>query len=518
MKTTSIPSSDIPVLIVGAGPTGLTLACELARRGVSFKIVDKAATYFAGSRGKGLQPRSLEVLDDLGVVDRILANGRFHLPFRGYDGATLLGDLDPHEGRHPTPDVPYASVLIIPQWRVEETLRIRLAQWGAEVELATELIALEQNEDGVTATLQRGDTQEQVHSRYLVAADGGHSFVRKSLNVGFEGETWKDERMLVGDVRVDALDRDHWHSWPKHKDGVVALCPLPSTEMFQFQAQIPAGEEMEPSLEVFQRIVDERTSRSDLKLYDPTWLSLYRANVRMVDRFRVGRVFLAGDAAHVHSPAGGQGMNTGIQDAYNLGWKLSAVLHGAEASLLDTYEEERLPIAASMLGLTTRLHRQFFSGHSEDMRRGPETLQLGLNYRGSSLSRQEDSPATNLQAGDRAPDAPVLDHKGERIRLFDLFRGPWFTLLSFGSYDFAGLNRVSERYKQILHVHTIDRAQTAATAVPASLIDDEGHARDAYGDGDGTLFLIRPDGYIGFIGSSTSIDAVASCMSHLYGA
>ena len=145
-------SADVPVLIIGAGPTGLALACDLARRGVDLRIVDKAPAYFAGSRGKGLQPRSLEVLDDLGIVEEILANGRFHLPFRGYDGATVLGDKDMHEGRHPTPDVPYASPLIIPQWRVEEILRKRLAAFGRQVELATELIDLAQNDELVTAT------------------------------------------------------------------------------------------------------------------------------------------------------------------------------------------------------------------------------------------------------------------------------------------------------------------------------------------------------------------------------
>jgi 2-polyprenyl-6-methoxyphenol hydroxylase-like FAD-dependent oxidoreductase len=248
----------------------------LARRGVDFRIVEKAHSYFAGSRGKGLQPRSMEVPEDLQVIDQILECGRFHLPFRAYDGATILGDRDLHEDRHPT---------------------------------------------------------------------------------------------------------------PKHPDGWVALCPLPSTEMFQCQAQVPAREEGEPSLETFQRIIDERTGRSDLRLYGPTWLSLYRANVRMAERSRMGRVLLAGDAAHVHSPAGGQGMNTGIQDAYNLGWKLAAVLKGAQAWLLDTHEEERLPVAAALLGITTRLHREVFNTSLKEMRRGPETLQLGLNYRGHSLSQ-----------------------------------------------------------------------------------------------------------------------------------
>ena len=484
------------MLIVGAGPTGLALACVLARRGAALRIIDKTSEYFTGSRGKGLQPRSLEVLEDLGAIDRILANGRFHLPFRGYDGATVLGDHDMHADRFPTPDVPYASPLIIPQWRVEQILRERLAEYGGRVELSTELIGFEQNGDGVTATLDRPDGTEQLTAEYMVGADGGRSFVRKQLGVGFEGETWTSERMLIGDVQVDGLDREHWHSWPKHAAGWVALCPLPSTDSFQFQAQIAADEPDEPALERFQQIIDERTGRRDIRLHDATWMSLYRANVRMVDRYRVGRVFLAGDAAHVHSPAGGQGMNTGIQDAYNLGWKLGEVLAGASCELLDTYEEERLPIAAELLGITTKLHRASFTGTLKEPRRGPETLQLGLNYRGRSLARDErDSPAS-VQAGDRAPDAPCQDATGKPIRLFDLFRGPHFTLLGFGrGVATTGLS---------VHAYTILRAEELAgtPAAGTSIVDTAGHAYGAYDVAAGTLVLVRPDGYIGLITGS----------------
>ena len=458
------------VLIVGAGPTGLALACVLGRCGISFRIIDKTPEYFGGSRGKGLQPRSLEVLEDLGVIDRTLANGRFHLPFRAYDGATVLGEFDIHEGRFPTPDVPYASSLIIPQWRVEQILRERVAAYGGRVELATELIGFTQDSDGVTATLHGPEGTEQLVTGYLAGADGGRSFVRKELAVGFEGETWKDERMLVGDVQVDGLDRDHWHSWPKHAAGWLALCPLPSTDSFQFQALIAPDEPDQPALERFQQIVDERTGRSDIRLHDATWLSLYRANVRMVDRYRAGRVFLAGDAAHAHSPAGGQGMNTGIQDAYNLGWKLAEVLAGAPGELLDSYEEERLPVAAALLGITTRLHRAGFSGNLSDQRRGPETLQLGIHYRGSSVAGDEREAPGSVQAGDRAPDAPCHDASGNPVRLFDLFRGPHFTLLVFGP-GAAG------DYGPSIHAHHVlaDKASS-----DSGIIDTAGHAYRAY--------------------------------------
>ena len=486
--------SEPTVLIVGAGPTGLTLACDLARRGVSFRIVDKSPAYFAGSRGKGLQPRSLEVLEDLGVVDEILANGRFHLPFRGYDGATILGDLDMHEGRKPTPDVPYASSLIIPQFRVEEILRKLLVERGSHVELASELVDIEQDDKTVTATIERNGLREQVVVRYVVGADGGRSFLRKHLNIGFAGETWKDERMLVGDVQVDVLDRDHWHSWPRHKDGWVALCPLPSTNSFQFQAQIPPEEPDEPSLERFQQIIDERTGMPGIRLHDATWLSLYRANVRMVDRFRVGRIFLAGDAAHVHSPAGGQGMNTGIQDAYNLGWKLSAVVAGAPASLLDTYEEERLPIAAWLLGATTRLHRQVFRANA-DLHRDEQFLQLALNYRGSPLAQGDASLSTTLQPGDRAPDSPLENHLGNPVRLFDLLRGPHFTLLEFTST--ADTNPGA--YDPAIPRYQILRSSNAPLR-DGQLSGRDEHVWKSYGVASDGVFLIRPDGYLGFIG------------------
>ena len=488
-------SNEVQVLIVGAGPTGLALACDLARRGVQFRIADKAQAYFIGSKGKGLQPRSLEVMDDFGIVDQVLGNGKFHIPFRGYDGAKVLGERDSHEGRHPTPSTPYASPLITPQWRVEEALRQLLERSGGRVELATELISLEQDQDAVTATFTRNGTQERVRCRYLVAADGGKSFVRKHLDVPFEGETWKDERMYVGDVRLRGLDREAWHSWPNHPDGWLAFCPLPSTDEFQFQAQVPPGDAREPSLELFRQLVKERTGGMEIELTEAPWLSLYRVNVRMVSRYRVGRVFLAGDAAHVHSPAGGQGMNTGIQDAYNLGWKLGSVLNGAPDALLDTYEEERLPVAANVLGLSTRLYRQITSRVDEDkVRRDAVTLQLGITYKEMSLSRNCGGEGLKVTAGDRAPDAPGLNAGGEPVRVFDLFRGPHFTLLRLFGPDGPMTGKELRGVKRV----DVRKAPTGDHGA-AVYVDAFGHFADAYG-GRGEYMLVRPDGYAGWVG------------------
>jgi 2-polyprenyl-6-methoxyphenol hydroxylase-like FAD-dependent oxidoreductase len=491
---------EISVLIAGAGPTGLTLACELARRGVAFRLVEKAQQYFPGSRGKGLQPRSLEVMDDLGLIERILELGKFHVPFRGYEGQKVIGEQDIHAGRYPTPSTPYASSLIIPQWRVEETLRGLLEKLGGRVELATEVVDLAQDAEGVTATLRHADgTTETLLSRYMVACDGGKSFARKHLAIPFEGETWKDERMYVADVKLTGLDRDAWHAWTKHPSGFLTLCPLPSTDAYQLQATVPVGSEEEPSLELFREIVRERTEDMPIELTEVTWMSLYRANVRMVERYRVGGIFLAGDAAHVHSPAGGQGMNTGIQDAYNLGWKLAAVLEGAPEALLDTYEEERLPVAAQVLGVSSKLHRQILGPGDEKMRRDGTTLQLGITYAAMSLSRTAGG-ALKIAAGDRAPDAPGERIDGGAVRLFDLYRGPHWTLLRlFGSGEW-----VSHALDGVpLWVDVVASHQDAEAEIRPRgaqiFVDSGGHVAEAYG-GRGEFMLVRPDGYVGWIG------------------
>lgn len=458
------------VLVAGAGPTGLTLACDLARRGVAVRIIDKVPEFPRGSRGKGLSQRTLEVLDDLGVVDETLASGVTHMRFRKYRRTEVLSEVDPSADAVPTPDVPYPAPLMIPQWRVEEILRARLAEFGVTVELGAELVGFKQASDSVVAEIGDGRSIEADH---LVGCDGGRSGIRKALGVSFEGSTPETQLMVIGDVEADGLSRDCWHQWFAD-NGAIMLCPLPGTNQFQLQAspELDAeGQPLPPTLERFQQTFDRVAGLPGVRLANPTWISTYRVNVRMVDRMRVGRVFLAGDAAHVHPIAGGLGMNTGIQDAYNLGWKLGL---GGER-LLDTYNEERLPIAAWLLDFTSELLAVIMDaikvpGAGLDAGRAPESGQLLLGYPWSRLSRSTmDGP---VQGGDRAPDAPCRDaDSGERVRLFDVFRGPRFTLL-----EVAG---------------------ATLTVGDRRLLDDEGHARRAYGDN--RLVLVRPDGYVGLV-------------------
>src|SRR6478736_6486068 len=379
------------VLVVGAGPTGLTLACDLVRRGLAVRIVDRAPEFHGGSRGKGLSPRSLEVFDDLAVIDRMLASGITHLPHRKYRGAEVIAEIDPEAGRVPTPDIPYPTGLMIPQWRVEQILRERLAGFDVAVELGAEVRDFSQHADGVTATIG----EAEIRARYLVGCDGGRSAVRRALGLSLRGETPDVQLMAVGDVEVDGLGRDAWHQW-FGADGAIMLCPLPGTTSFQVQASHepgPDGSPLEPTLENFQRTFDRVAGVPGVRLHDLTWRSSYRVQVRMVDQLQVGRVFLAGDAAHVHPIAGGLGMNSGIQDAYNLGWKLGLVLAGAAApGLLDTYDDERLPIASWLLDITSaRLDAVLAAieqpGGGVDAVASAELSQLTLGYRWSRLSR-----------------------------------------------------------------------------------------------------------------------------------
>jgi hypothetical protein len=219
-------------------------------------------------------------------------------------------------------------------------------------------------------------------------------------------------------------------------------------------------------------------------------MSLYRPHVRMVDRYRAGRVFVAGDAAHVHPPAGGQGLNTGVQDAYNLGWKLARVLAGSPDRLLDTYETERLPIAAAVLGLSKRLQL------APTSRRGKEPRQLSLHYRDSALARDTRAAPGTLRAGDRAPDALCVDRRGAPTRLFDKFRGTHFTLLAFG-----GAAAVSS--DGVRSVRVVDDRESAGAD---DVVDVHGHARKSYGMRSNGIVLVRPDGYVGLFGDARDVD------------
>ncbi|MBD3547886.1 FAD-dependent monooxygenase [Streptomyces sp. JV180] len=563
----TVTSTDVTdVLVVGAGPTGLVLACDLARRGIAVRIVDRSPAPPRTSRAKGPNPRSLEILDDLGVAEAVLAAGSAPLPMLKYRDRAPVARADPWAGSAPSPDAAYDRAWLVAQWRLEEILRARLAGYGVRVELGREVVGLTQPpdtpaeagakaEDGpeadaeasrvvVTFAEDRRGEEAALRARYVVGCDGAHSSVRKLLGIGFEGTTREDQVMVCGDVELaeDALDRGLWHQW-FDEDGAVMLCPIPGTRTgWWFQAgpeRDGRGRPLAPTADGFRRLLAHHTGLPGQALTRAELLSTYRVNVRLADRFRAGQVFLAGDAAHVHAIAGGLGMNTGIQDAFNLGWKLGEVLAGrADPELLDTYEEERLPVAARTLDLTSERLRATLEairrpGGGLDSAITADTTGLGVGYRWSSLAADRThldarthpdasthptgAPLTadeGPQAGDRAPDAPCTEAAtGAATRLHRVFAGPRTTVLGFGPGSAAvldevaatyggtgvrtcrvyaadedrGENRAGEQSQEQGEEQSADRREgrTGAEAGPpgCAVIDAEGHAAAAYGTG-----------------------------------
>ncbi|CRZ13936.1 FAD-dependent monooxygenase [Mycolicibacterium neworleansense] len=461
------------IVIAGAGPTGLTLAIELARRGVPCRVLDQATTLFPGSRGKGLQPRTLEVFDDLGVIGAVLAAGEPFPPMRLYRGTEVVWEKPVYEllglpELEPSSAVPYPYTWLIPQWRTDQILAARFAELGGTIEFGTQVTDFTQDDDGVTVETDRG----AIRADYLVGADGGRSTVRKASGVAFLGGALTEERIIVGDVRAAGLDGRFCHLLTRDGDQSrrFSLWNLPGSEHYQLVVTMAPGEDPPAlTLDGMQAVLGQRSGRRDITLSDLRWISLYRVNLLMAQHFRMGRVLLAGDAAHVHSPAGGQGVNTGVQDAYNLGWKLAAVWAGGPDALLDSYEAERLPVAADVLHLSGALHSQGFAATGP----APSSIhQLDISYRGGPLAAPGGNPAGELQAGDRAPDALLPDGR----RLFDVLRGPHWTVLQFGqgSVDFG--------------VPLVRMAPNADYDVPA-----------------GCYVLVRPDGYIGAIDTQPGV-------------
>lgn len=468
------------VLICGAGAAGLTLGIELARRGVSFRLIEKMAAPFPGSRGKGIQPRTQEVFEDLGILDKVVAAGGVYPLIRDYREDDSFVEKDFGERPQATPAEPYHIPLMIPQFLTERIMRERLAELGGHVEFGCALVGFEQDQDGVTARLSGADGEETVRVRFVAGADGGRSFVRGALGVGFPGKTL-GLRAMVADVALTGLDRGWWHQFNNgDMQWMISICPLAGTNLFQLQGPVPLEGEVDLSAEGLQQMIAERTGRSDICVHSVSWASAYLMNARLANRYRVGRLVLIGDAAHVHPPTGGQGLNTSVQDAYNIGWKLASVLDGAREDLLDSYEIERRPVAQAMLGLSTRL---LDAGKQGEIKRGREVRQLDIGYPVSPLSVECGPERNGLRAGDRAPDAPMKGAAGQPSRLFQLFRGTHWTLLVDGQAAIAPRTGV--------HVHRLGDK--------GDIIDAFGHIREAYGLAPNECALVRPDGYVAAI-------------------
>ena len=561
--------SQTDVLIVGAGPVGLMLACELRRRDIDCRIVDKYAEFPTTSRANGVQPRAVEVLDSLGVADQIVAESYRGKGVRIMRGGAELGRIEPNIASDPdeVSDQPYRGMVFANQAVVEKALRDKLIELGGQVELRRELRSIEETPGGIRADIAdlASGNVEQLHAKWLVGCDGAHSLVRTLLQLLFNGKDYPDQ-FVQADAYLDGDLPDGLMTMWLNDQGLMFAIPFREPGLWRIAAQIfpdADGNVPRASVELFQRLLAERAADTTIKILEPVWLSNFVVHHRIVDHYRKGHAFLAGDAAHVHSPIGGQGMNTGIQDAYNLAWKLALVVNGAPETLLDTYEAERLPVGRKVLQQTDVNHRLRVSGSVLadilmdrvvfPLLRVPAILdvvgdfvlkrgsQLDVNYRGSSLSEHAGGFRTGPRAGDRASDGQLLDPSGQPTSLFAQFRIPDFRLLIFQgrrhTADAEALVAIGRRVRAatdglvIPTVITTDNTTSADDDVYV-LNDPRQRTHVRYGASTPSLYLIRPDGYVGFrchavdeaelvnylqrhygIEVSTSVEALAPCSS-----
>ncbi|KAJ6495427.1 FAD binding domain-containing protein [Mycena sanguinolenta] len=517
---------------VGAGPTGLILALALRRNGVSVRVIEKSKSPQLGQRGPALSPRTQEILRALGVLNDV--NKRAILsppPVRMYappEGTVPLKTFDMVAHLDPTPAFPFREPIWLGQNRLEGILRAALQTYSCEVEFGTSLVSLMQDADGVNATIEKDEKEDTQKFEFVVGADGARGIVRKQLGLAFAGESHPEHHAIIGDIRVEGLTQDaRQHS--------VYLRPTGEPGLFGVIMALSGlgldhGAVMK-DCGAFQDALTTVTGRKDFKVVELVWVAQWSPNIRMTEKFSTGRCFLAGDSGHVHSPTGGQGLNSGAQDAFNLAWKLALVLKGkAPMALLYSYDDERLPVIKEMLQATTALLNKLTSGDSSleadrsRWDRGGPLLMLGVNYRWSSIvvDEQDEENATEaaprdpygirtrgLKAGDRAPDAPELKdvRGGEAVRMFDVFDASRHTVLVFSSStperDAALLAQVSRYPQDLLRCVALvqsDFLGTATKAFDMVLEDTQGHAHANYNfEGGCEIAVVRPDGVIGAI-------------------
>ncbi|WP_158896187.1 FAD-dependent monooxygenase [Amycolatopsis anabasis] len=489
---------DAEVLVVGAGPSGLALACALRLSGVSVRVVDGASGPASTSRANILHARGVEVLDRLGALG--------DLPERSLTALTITQYLD---GR-PAITVRFGDVglgtarpaLYVSQADIEKELRRRLDELGVDVDWGSPLVDVSQDAHGVTGVLGNGDT---VRCRWLAGCDGAHSTVRKLTEVGFPGVRLT-EQFLLADVHADwPVDRAGGHGWP-HPDGPFFAVPMREVgraeDLWRLMAYDPAGDDSpqddQAILERFRKLVPERTGRTDIQIKDTVWTSVFRVHRRLADTYRQGRIFLVGDAAHIHSPLGGQGMVTGMGDAENLAWKLALVVHGrATDALLDTYEAERRPLATDVLRRTTTATRlqvgdsplmRFLRRRvlipvatlpSVQRRASQLASQLWVTYRRGPLAHDIRARlGRRPRPGDRVPDLACTRPDGSHTRLHAELGQRWALLVPIESWD----AHLAEARKHL-----------GDNVVPLTPEDPE--QRD--------VWLVRPDAHLAWRGGRT---------------
>ncbi|MEU6651975.1 FAD-dependent monooxygenase [Streptomyces sp. NPDC046900] len=486
--------ADTAVVVAGAGPTGLALACGLRAAGLPVRVVDRAEGPSTTSRALGLQPRGSEVLDRLGALE--------DLPQR----SVHIGQVITHVNGEPVARLKVGQRtklvtrpgLIVSQAEVEAQLRHRLSELGVEVEWGREVHAADQDSQGVSVRF----ADRQMRADWLVGCDGAHSRVRKAAGIGFPGVA-VIERFLLADVRAELpLPRDAVSVWLRG-DQVVGAFPLPGTDVWRLMAPAPAGtaEDTEPDglLAVLTGVLQDHARLPAAVVRETLWTSTFRIHRRLASTYRRGRILLGGDAAHIHSPFGGQGMNTGLGDAENLAWKLALVATGrAGAALLDTYQAERRPVAQEVLESTSAMTRMVV-GETPLARAVRDRVfiplmnrplvqrliwekssQLKVNYRNGPLASRslQGWSVRGPHGGDRVPDLECAREDGSLTRLHTELGSRWALLVPSTEHPGTATAR-----------RHLGETGTLTVLTPATA-----HGRQ--------IMLVRPDAHLAWRGTS----------------
>ncbi|MGE8469166.1 Pentachlorophenol 4-monooxygenase [compost metagenome] len=511
------------VLIVGAGPVGLLLGIQLQRFGIPHRLIDKRLQRQPFSKAFAIHSRTLEIFEDLGLLGALLERAvqveQMHIYSKrkrliSYD----LGQLQ----------VPFPFTASIAQNTVEDLLEAHYQQAGGHVERGVELLSLEQNEQAVSVTLKGIDADlEQVQCDRLAGCDGGQSDVRQLTGITFDGGIYPQPYIIADGTLAWRGDNSSGHVFTSG-DGYLMLFPLPGGKhRVVINCQDPTLTSADLTCEKVNASLQQR-GFGDISLSDPVWLSVTTFQHRLASDYSVGRVFLAGDACHVHSPIGGQGLNTGFQDAYNLSWKLAHTLnYGARQALLDSYQAERRPVAQTVLKNTSQQMRMLnvkrpllrflrdavvpklartarFQARIVNQATG-----FQIDYHTSALSVPASTPGTSpLKAGQRMPDALLRDKAGNALRIFDLLQGTHYSLFVFTGPAADSKNQLdsikraletSNWPKDFLRTYLMGAPNlTTATAARglATRYDLTDTLRETLGVEHGRLLLVRPDGYL----------------------
>lgn len=495
------------VIIVGAGPTGLALANQLIRYGVDFIILDEKETTTPFSKAIGVQARTLEIYEQIDLAEKLIEQGIVAGKVRLVESGEVRGEVNLSnvgEGLSP-----YPFLLLIEQGKHEKILYDHLKSRENDVWWKTRLESFTQDAEGVTANYRNTNGEiGTIEAKFLVGCDGAKSLVRHTLGLEFEGSTF--ERLFyVADVEIDWEFAHDALMVCLAQNTITAFFPLPGENHYRIVGTFPENHDKDEGAILYEEIEKQiiEDTKINLDISNVSWFSVYRVHSRRVGKFSLGRCFLAGDSAHVHTPAGAQGMNTGIQDAYNLAWKMALVLRGkSDVKLLETYNEERLANAKKLLQTTDRLFdfgaseepvTAFFRLHVFPYIAGfalkfdavkelifPIISQIGINYRHSSLSETDGNFA--VKAGDRMPYFTI-----DGASVYEKLKEPKFHLLTFFDGENKPPNFAEILPDELFNFHEFPLYPNIA---------------EIFGASQSFIVLLRPDNYIGFICEEVSIE------------